>query len=728
MNKIPIKLINEITPGSNGTGQLSFDGKIDTGWFSGWNPSNYPAKIVVDLGKEYNLEKIRYFDGPGEPTIGFQIGDFEILKFKAVNYQSWQEKILKVKTRYVQVTIYDIQGQNVIPEIEFWTNDPIEDVPVDPTPSPDPINDITFDQFVGMNGFDWIPPSAIPFKQFRMYGMLEWMWTGPGGRIKIAPSKRGDVNYDDWLKKMKDLGINVLFCPNKIPGWFTNENPNNWGEWMDQRFCDPKTDGTKPEHYLEYAKFVFQIAARYGKTKHPVSELNVDQTQAWEDDDGVEIPYYSDSKHYWSDRYGQISRFANTSEVWSLGTEPINQPLSGLDLLQEMEIENEPDRPWKSAQYKYTPQQFAALYSAAVDGHCGTMGPGVGGKLGCPFFKIRPGGLSAINQDYFQGMLTWFRDYRPDGKWPGEEPNLGVHWYFNKSNDPYPGKNINLVNGAGIAPERDDLYERLRDLRQWRDRNLSKATIYFSEFGYDTLKPTPVLSQFPELYGSHSAQELQAWWLLRTILISIEVGIDRVMIYNGIDENNPSGLFTASGLSSGQYPYDGSLPFKPKIAYTFLKKFVDELNGYKFKGIQLSSNKKIAFYQFTKEGFDDKFVYWSPSWNDSIVIDEFQGKSIQAKEEPQILTLLSSNPIQKYISIDGSDFEIQTSDRKTFKIWNNSKTADITSIHLKSGTIEKELQTFPMKPNTMVGFDFSKYQESITLLINGKYQIQLKNE
>lgn len=614
--------------------QASFDGDLITGWFPGWNPSDYPAHCVVDLGDTFNITNIRVYDSYGVPTLIFK----DIVSFPLDGFGVWTNHPINVNVRVIDIAIESIQGENVVPEIEFYGTpsgivDPPDTIVVDTTVNVFATNAAA--QF-GMNGFDWIPMDNI-FSQFRMYQILSWTWTGPNGLIKVAPTKRGDVNYDVWLTTAKSKAIETVFCPNRIPYWLAQEDPNNWGEWMDQRLHPVGANPESPLSYIEIGKYYWQIAARYGVQSHIDSDLHVDVTQSYPN-------------------------------------EPINQKKSGLNLLRYIEIENEPDRPWKTPLYKYTPAQYACLLSVAVDGHCGLLGPLVGVKDADSTFNVIMGGMSSMDIQYLKEVNNWCVANRPDHRFPVKI--IGIHHYCNVSNPPYPSTGINLFQGNGIAPEQDHLRERLTAFINWCHSNLPDVKIYFSEFGYDTKPPSTQISQYPILYGNNDAEQLQKIWLTRTYLEAIAMGIDKCFMYNGIDENSASMgyCFGSSGLLTGLHPTDNSPALVPKPAYTFLKYFIKELNGYKYSNDLSTFDARV--YSFVNAD-TTKYVYWSPTANDIEFPYTIKGQSVTVTETPKILTYNSVStttvPDTKLIqitpTISQADFNIVNESNQNIKIY-----------------------------------------------------------
>lgn len=444
---------------------------------------------------------------------------------------------------------------------------------------------LTFAQ-IGLNGFHWVPFDNIPCNNFRMYQELQWTWTSDG--LAVEPTRQADGNYDTWLKAAKSRGIEIVFCPNRVPNWwFTDSQRQSDLEWPDRRLHRWGGKGTDPREYYDICQYYWQLTARYGREKYDESMLFVNNKPRWTND-------------------------------------PVTKKLSGLNLLNYVEVENEPDRPWKDAEHKYTPEQYAALLSAAFDGHEGRLGP-TGIKNADPSMKVVLGGLSAIDIPYLEKMNLWFKTNRTDKKFPVDVIN--VHHYTNLNN-PFPGNSINLVGGKGVSPEADYLGIRLKSLTDWVKVNLGKKEVWYSEFGWDTqTAPNPWISQYPFLYNRRTAEELQAIWAVRAYLIAIESGVNVSHFYNAIDEPaaEQGGLFQSSGMSTSQR--NG---YKKKQSFYDVTWLVKQLKGYKFiKSHQVKGVKVLEF----KNGFRYRYFYWSPTSNDTVVRFKIGTTTLDATEK-----------------------------------------------------------------------------------------------
>ncbi len=543
MQKIAFTKMESIGPGGE-SAHLSFDGDVNTGWFPGWNAPNYPASSKGFFDGEYTIQKVRVFDLYGQPTIKFQDEDgAEFLSVKLDQFKNWREWNLNVKASAVIITIQDLQGEKVVPEIEFYgvltgtVTPPVVDDPVIVVPPVLPHATASGAALaLGTNGFDWVPiDKLVPIvTNLRLYGYLGWTMT-PNG-IACSPIRREDVDYDALFKQYQDAGIEVIPCSSYAPDWFFTEKPPKWEH---QPLADDLSKASDPNSYKRYASYMYQMAARYGKTKVADSKLKVDTTP----------------------------RFAG--DAW------INKKRSGLGLLNWLQIGNEPDSWWNPPYAQHTAQQYAACVSAAVDGHCGTMGEGYGIWNADPHMRIVMGGLSCINQPYLQDMLEWFKENRPDHDWPrnpitGEPVHVDVHHYDNTGNEPVGGK-PQIAFKHGCAPETDDLYTRLVNLRTWVDVNIPGAQMWLSEFGWDTVLPS--LQEAPD-------EQTQAEWIVRGYLLALAAGCEKVFVYNAIDENSGSGLYQTCGLMYAEVPKNpNEVPLAPKASYHAVRALYSSLNG-----------------------------------------------------------------------------------------------------------------------------------------------------
>lgn len=562
-NKLDYKI--NIINGLDTDLQTLKDGNINTGWFPGWNQGDYPVRALIKFNNPVYLSRIRVFDWVGKPNFRVYSGDKKIIDKTLSLYGSFQDWAVTtdlISEIIIQIT--DIQGDRPITEIECYGSTK------KPDPEPTPLKSYYGDASkIGVNGFHWVPIELNPTANLRMYQMSQWTWTMNG--IMVEPTFEADGMYDSYLSDAKKNNKEIIFCINKIPKWFGVQIGDNWA---DQRFHLYGKNSTDPLSYIEFAEYAWQIVARYGSKTYPSNLLKVNKNPRWNNDQ-------------------------------------INVEKSGLNLIRYIEFENEADRPWNSPLYQYTPYELAAMMSALWDGHEGSMGKYVGIKSADPNVKLVLPGLSNINLWYLGEMNKWFKANRKDKRFCADVIN--VHHYSNSKN-PWPGYLVDLT-GRGVRPDFDHLDIRLKELKQFVNDNIdSTLPIWFSEFGYDTYLPATFLSQYPELYLDYTSEQLQGQWLLRTYLISLASGMDKIFMFNLCDEDSfdKGYCFGSSGLLSSE-----STSYKRKLSWYDIDWLMKELNGFRY--VRDESFNGITIYKFTNKTHD-KFFYWTNGQPKSIII------------------------------------------------------------------------------------------------------------
>ena len=96
-----------------------------------------------------------------------------------------------------------------------------------------------------------------------------------------------------------------------------------------------------------------------------------------------------------------------------------------------LRVFNEVNGFWNGGRGGYfTPYEYAAMLSAAYDGHAGALGPGYGARTADPSIKVAMSGLSAqtgiigINFDYLEAMHLWVLHNRPNRDFPAQAINV----------------------------------------------------------------------------------------------------------------------------------------------------------------------------------------------------------------------------------------------------------------------------------------------------------------
>jgi Secretion system C-terminal sorting domain len=336
--------------------------------------------------------------------------------------------------------------------------------------------------------------------------------------------------------------------------------------YYDNYYAPSSYDQTKPTTYKEYTRWATLLSLRYGKL-----HINDWKYQA------VTSPYFVN---------GSASGYTQSYA-------------SGLNYLRYYEIQNEPDKCWRdplhqlwqenppkdldagNTFFQYKPYQFAALMSAAYDGHgksstfrLSTTAPIV--RLGIKnvnaTHKIVMGGLFDFHGAYIEKMMLWCQDNRKPGQlgfinasFLGNEELLpfdviNFHHYSTAQqaspgfsdaqfkSEVYNHYGRALVSGGGVHPEKDKIRDRLAltllDLRDPHGTDdfgnevpnlfntaslnqIKSKEVWVTEFGYDTGSDAGAFNNFVEIPTQYDngnplsrAQRMQTQgqWIVRSYL------------------------------------------------------------------------------------------------------------------------------------------------------------------------------------------------------------------
>ena len=571
LKKIPLTPDMLSYPGGGAhNAERLFDGDTGTSWFPGWNPADYPAVVVIDLKQTRPLAKIRLYDGTGQPGLRLLVStdgrQYEpVLELVLEQYAQWREYALSASARYLKIELSEAQGDAMLGEIELYEAE-AGDSAERRSPAPPPIVPLrprTGEAVkLGSNGFHWVPLDLVsPFYFYREYQCWEWM-EQEKGLCRFEPTDGASGNYDTHYAQLRARGIQPVACVNQTPDWLLEGHPNK-PHRKDFKPVPTGESTTDPRSYRYFARFLFQLAARYGRVKVKAEDLTINPTSRWRGDGP-------------------------------------NRKKSGLDLLEYIEVWNEPDKWWSDPEAYFAPAEYAAMLSACYDGHEGLLGPGHGIKTADPSMKVVMGGLSNFNLDYLKDMVAWCKKQRKDRRFPAEVVNF--HHYSNKNQALKPNFE------QGIAPEADQLQQKLKTLLDHTRRELPGRLFWYTEFGYDTGQTSP---QRAVPFGQYAAEEVQAIWVVRSFLESIAAGVDAAFVYNLIDEDNETaGLFQSSGLAHSQRS-----GFGKKMAWHQVAELAAHLDGATLTADH--SVGQLRVYQFKNK--ERKFTL---SWSLNNTISE----------------------------------------------------------------------------------------------------------
>jgi hypothetical protein len=397
----------------------------------------------------------------------------------------------------------------------------------------------TMDQFIGTNAFIDVPQEKMKAVGFiREYH--SWSFTEEVNDQFEYNKWNGFWNFDNYYKLLKEAGIDVCPVLWGSPSWLKSSDLNKPVVGEESPLI--------PNSYREMAELMFQYAARYGSRVIDNSRLIVGS--------------------------GQVKK-------------------SGLGYLRYYEDWNEQDRTWEGADKRFTPQEYAAMASANIDGHCGTMGANLGLRQADPDALFVMGGLAGLGTDYVSGMLQWFSENRPDKRWPVDVINM--HHYCEKNA---------LV---GNSPEDGLLKQKVAVVAQWRDENAPESEFWLTEFGYDmnsqSVNRVPVFAGFTQ-------EEVQAQWLLRSFLVLSSTGVDRAaqFMLRNQEPANTEPRFRDCGLTSSHLT-----GYIPKLSWYAVYLMKNTLAGFYFDQV-ITENSDVWAYRYTHPDSSKQVAaLWSPT-------------------------------------------------------------------------------------------------------------------
>ncbi|MBO0935559.1 hypothetical protein J2I47_03260 [Fibrella sp. HMF5335] len=517
-----------------------FDGVLQENVNTGWSKllPNYDAYYPLRPGETMRIDSIRLYDFADQnldkPMTLSVITDtwqrVPIARFVGASYNEWvgpdpaHPAVFALKNPVANARYLVINTWGAYPaEMELYgAYTPGKD----PMTTPVPVRKTPFAQAVGVNMFEWnleeaarsweIDESRVPavkgFAAVRHY--MDWdKLEGEPGQYTYNLTLHGAWNYDALYTRLKAEHVMVLACLKTIPKWMENLYPAGQRDYGNNpvRYG---SDLTKPASYVEQARVAFQYMARYGFNKKIDPSL-------------VKI---------------------STVKTWA----PMNEKKIGLGLIRFIECENERDKTWKGRDGYQTAREYAANLSAFYDGHKGALGLNAGVKTADPGVTVVIGGLAAATTDYVRAMVDWcreFRGYRPDGRVDLCWDVINQHLYANDAHNSQGMVVGDKKATRGAAPEVSGVGLQAREFVKLSHELAYDMPVWITEAGYDTNPGSPFHAI---AIGPKSVLDTQADWTLRTALLYLRMGIDRVFFYQLYDENPADGTqFSSMGLING---------------------------------------------------------------------------------------------------------------------------------------------------------------------------------
>ena len=576
-------------------------------WFPGWNDVYYPASVVIDLKQEYRLTDVYLYAGNESADIELYYGeplDWQFLTTTGLeNENSWNQVDANVTTRFVKVSLNTKYSK--LFEIVLYGS-PAGNI--DEEPDPQWQAQPTFDQFIGVNGFNNNPIDKLMAVGFvREYHL--WLWNEgnedrsyegfPNNKNKFSPDYPGFGSFDRFYEDCFGSDIQAVPCMQGSVNWV-----NNGGEdkplWKNGSALDP-------ESYIAHADHLFQVVARYGHSRVDDNKLKLADDQ---------------------------------------------QRLSGMGLINYIENWNEPDKWWSGKNAIFNPYEFAAMCSADYDGHLGRMGNTVGVKNADPNCKLVMGGITKISLDYIKSMKYW-ADVNRNGSFPADV--LNFHHYSTNAGGQYDDATV------GVSPEQDNLKGRIKPVVDYRNRYLPGKEVWLSEFGYDTHPES--IYRAPQI-GPFSQFEVQAQWLLRSLFELSAAGVDRTMIYRLLDDRFDPIKFATMGIV-GQGP-----DFIPKTSWYYLYTAKNILTGKRFYREEILQDDVRVYSYKDKDSDEGAYAIWSPTSN-AEYIDNYELNVGEATSATLVqLVDKSIEGERTSLEIKNGKVQIEVSERPSFILVN----------------------------------------------------------
>jgi hypothetical protein len=585
-------LAGDPAAGSGGVPKVAYEPTWDATYYG---PQVKPY-FFIDLGSRTALTSVWVYRGWGHFNLSVEVTDVPADPTRAAAAwvwdfggadpagQGWVSHNFSSPFptgRFLHVTSGAPSGSSLLELVLYGAPSSADDAAVAPTaplPNPAPLPVPPFGALMGTNGFQLAGMENLTgiVGAFREYS--DWDWSEHGGPDLNEFQPTGDVDFftDSFYGNLTARGILGHHCVQKSPSWLHNGTSADmaWKPLTLDQLAIPNA-AMNASYYGVIAAHVYQLAARYGKTPVPLANLRLAPGQP---------------------------------QATALGT------------MTGVEVFNEVDGTWNGGRNGYfASYEYAAMLSAAYDGHEGSLGPLMGAKQADPGFPVVHSGLAGLDlaPEYFEGVRQWALAYRADGKFPADA--LNVHSYCR---DP--------TGTHGVAPENCTVEADLARICLWRDTYAPTLPLYFSEWGYDTVGGPSVAPPV----GAFSQQEVQAMWLIRSLLLIARVTsplsggpcVSRSHMYMLADvESTSGGVFATSGLlASSDFGY------ATKVSFWFYSAFFKALGNFTSVGLVAVPGAPPSVYAqcFALPGSASPPVFALVVWSGTSAGTEVQGVAV----------------------------------------------------------------------------------------------------
>lgn len=658
----------------------------------GRNASPYDA--YIDLFSQYTIDKLFVYSRskPKFSIYGMKDFGYNWEKIGEINiaFNSWSSlDFQSYKCRFIKIS-FDLndfgaiggmkEGEEAFPKDEYNTTiDRIDNIILYGRPSssiPEGIRPPlrrstgrkTVDQFFCVNGH--------AYQQGRIHSMC----SGERVRLYISPGHFCSFEANGQLypwERIADMRFNV----DNI-GWIKNNNGT--GNKLVKHLTDTyKCYGLRP--FLTFTSVfdycLYDKSSGANRHNHPMDCYWL--PGAWKAlptrGVGGTTKYFAvtyDANSYRTMAklsYALAAKFGNNAIdgnklFWPLDADTT----TGLDLLSGIEIENEPDADWNNWRGYTRPEEFAAICSAAADGHGGILEDEDGNK---PFGVHRAdtqqlaisSGTAGINPGYYESAILHWKARRPK---PDIPINIfSMHRYFSISGNQHSDNGEDSQYAVNAEYAIDKMTTNIREIIDLRNRYAPTTEIAITEFGYGEAggRGTKSNNQCYTMPGRvigdwiipdrHRA-DVKGAWTVRASMYFMYLGIDMVNYYSTECEGNyfgkgkydsgagtemwhwndckdltpgakdtairnyehgeTRGGFACMGLF-GNILSNGAFPISR--AYWWVATMRNRLKNYVYIGRKyLDIDEKIMVYCFKKEGEEKGayVIYYNDSQNTGI--------------------------------------------------------------------------------------------------------------
>ncbi len=318
-----------------------------------------------------------------------------------------------------------------------------------------------------------------------------------------------------------------------------------------------------------------------------------------------------------------------------LNLDPKDTYKSGLGYITYYEDWNEPDKTWQGPDAQFNSTELAAMLSADYDGHEGKLGDVYGIKQADPNAKLVMGGMAGGST-----MVKWLNEMQ---EWANK----------NRTDKKLPLDVINYHQYAGThSPENSSFVSDAMQIINWRNQNAKDKEIWITEFGWDT--------NLGSTKHAAPTENAQRDWIIREYLIGDRIGLDRMTVYDALNDGPSSDTtqYSTSGLATKVS--EGTVK---KSSWYGVNTAKNTLKGYSFVKV-IEESKSLYIYLYSN-GINNMYVLWSPTEDGSRINDyslnigEYSKASLTELKDKEALGVTTSlNVVDNSVKVNVSESPI----------------------------------------------------------------------